>query len=213
MPTEKPRIPPPKTDEEEMAELAKLTKDFAAALRRLIPAAERASKRGKHSLLRIISRKLPRLVAPAIEPNEDAEDSTEIGPIVFGFGKPMTREDCLASAAAAIKNGQKETADYWTTNAAKLKTEAEGGGPTEEEEARLAAEDKAFQERHGVPQDTTRRPAKTLAKTLVSENPPAAPGSVPGTHPTSGASRSANEEPWPGQTNFPRPKRGPMPRR
>ena len=58
MPTENPQIHPPKPtpddDAAAAAELAKLTKEFTAALRRFTPAAERASKRGKHSLLRLI---------------------------------------------------------------------------------------------------------------------------------------------------------------
>jgi hypothetical protein len=215
MSDEKPRKTPPATpasDDPDVAELAKLTKDFAAALRRLIPAAERASKRGKHTLLRLISRKLPRLATPPAAEHEDTENDDDNRAIVFGYDGPTTREECLANAAAALKKGDQVLADYWTNNAAKHKPQSEGGGPTKEEEERLAAADATFRERNASP-DTSQKPAKTQGKTKVSENPAPAPCCVPATRPTSGAPRSANEEPWPGQASFPRPKRGPMRRR
>jgi hypothetical protein len=217
MPNEKPPIHPPVTspkyDTADAAELAKLTKEFIAALTRLLPAAERASKRGKHSLLRLISRKLPRLKPPTDDATEDEEDDDTR--IIFDLDKPITRERCLANAAAELENGNQDLADYWTTNAPKFKPEAEGGGPTPQEEARLAADDEAFHQRNAP--DTMRKPAKTQAKTLVSENDRSelrTTRSDIGTgSPTSGAPRSQNEEPWPGQANFPRPKRGLMRRR
>jgi len=216
MPNQKPQIHPPVTspkhDAADAAELAKLTKEFTAALTRLLPAAERASKRGKHSLLRLISRKLPRLKALPDDTTNDEDDDTKI---IFDLDKPITRERCLASAAAELEKGNQDLADYWTTNAPKFKSEAEGGGPTPQEEARLAADDEAFYQRNAP--NTIRKPAKTLAKTLVSEDDRSevrTTRSDIGTgSPTSGAPRSQNEEPWPGQANFPRPKRGLMRRR
>lgn len=217
MRNEEPQIHPPATspkhDADDAAELARLTKEFTAALTRLLPAAERAAKRGKHSLLRLISRKLPRLKAPPDDTTTD--DDNEHTEIIFDLDKPITRERCLASAAAALQKGNQELADYWTTNAPKFKPEAEGGGPTYQEEARLAADDEAFHQRNAS--DTMRKPAKTLTKTLVSEDDRSkvrtTRSDIGNGPPTSGAPRSANEEPWPGQTNFPRPKRGLMRRR
>ena len=69
--TDPPPIPP-ETDssEHDAKELAKLTTNFYTALNELLPAAIRASKRGKHGLLRLISRKLPR---PKLPTPEDPE--------------------------------------------------------------------------------------------------------------------------------------------
>src|SRR5580704_17005634 len=110
MRNEKPQIHPPATsqkhDAADAAELAKLTKEFTAALTRLLPAAERASKRGNHSLLRLISRKLPRLKPPTDDATEDEEDDDTR--IVFDLDKPITRERCLANATAELEKGNQD---------------------------------------------------------------------------------------------------------
>jgi hypothetical protein len=119
MRNEEPQIHPPATspkhDADDAAELARLTKEFTAALTRLLPAAERAAKRGKHSLLRLISRKLPRLKAPPDDTTTD--DDNEHTEIIFDLDKPITRERCLASAAwrAPPPHSKKETKSSPTT--------------------------------------------------------------------------------------------------
>jgi hypothetical protein len=189
------------TDESEEAakELSKLTANFTAALNRLLPIAERASRRGKHSLLRLISRKLPRLKIVA----EDTEQESDDEPVeVIWDDTPATNRD--TAHADQLRRRIEHEAKY---------------GDSSELRA-LIASMKAIEPEYQPPpiqpasQDTTQIPAKTQAKTKVSpdtDKPTPASASSPVS--TSGAPRSQNEEPWPGQANFPRPKRGLMRRR
>jgi hypothetical protein len=154
MTTIQPPAPPdPDSFEEDAKELAKLTSNFYAALNELLPAAIRASKRGKHGLLRLISRKLPR---PKLPQSEDPEDDRH------------QDDDAVAIAERVRVVFEKPV-------------EVSAPPPKQEEEKRETP------------------PPKEKAAA------PAAP--LPPTHQprTSGAPRSLNEEPWPGQSNFPRP--------
>jgi hypothetical protein len=189
------------TDESEEAakELSKLTANFTAALNRLLPIAERASRRGKHSLLRLISRKLPRLKIVA----EDTEQESDDEPVeVIWDDTPATNRD--TAHADQLRKRIEHEAKYGDSS--ELRT--------------LIASMKAIEPEYQPPpiqpagEDSTQTPAKTQAKTKVSPDaskPEATTCPVPAMHRlTSGAPRSQNEEPWPGQANFPRPKRGPM---
>lgn len=163
MTTNSPRTPPESAPdkesfEQDTKELAKLTTNFYAALNELMPAAIRASKRGKHGLLRLISRKLPR---PKLAPAEDPEAD-------------RAQDDDAAAIAASVR----------AVFEAPPPTSAPE--PTKQEEKR---ED----------------PAPPLPKAKPIARP--APTPAKQSRLTSGAPRSINEEPWPGQSNFPRPLR------
>jgi hypothetical protein len=89
-----PTPPNPEPSDQDVKELAKLTTNFYVALNELLPAAIRASKRGKHGLLRLISRKLPRPKLPGTEdPEADRaqdEDAAAIAEnIRSAFKKPL----------------------------------------------------------------------------------------------------------------------------
>ena len=74
--------PDPESFEKQTKDLEKLTTNFYAALNDLLPAAIRASKRGKHGLLRLISRKLPRPKLPEPEdPDADLKADDEAAAI------------------------------------------------------------------------------------------------------------------------------------
>jgi hypothetical protein len=210
------RIPPPAgnpqdtkpqlqgTDESEEAakELSKLTANFTAALNRLLPIAERASRRGKHSLLRLISRKLPRLKIVA----QDTEQEGDNEPVeIIWDDAPATNRD--TEYADQLRKRIEHEAKYGDSS--ELRT--------------LIASMKAIEPDYQPPpiqparEDTTQTPAKTQAKTKVSQDAGKPDDAARPAHATSrltsGTPRSQNEEPWPGQANFPRPKRGLMRRR
>lgn len=193
-----PPKPAAEDDAADAAELAKLTKEFTAALTRLLPAAERAAKRGKHSLLRLISRKLPRLKTPPEKEPEDEELT-----VIWDVPRPDRTE---GPDADQLRERIETEAKYGDSSQLRILI------------ASMQALDPTYQPPPFRPaQDTAQIPAKTQAIPKVSKeqrSEPVTTHSEPRTQPrTSGAPRSANEEPWPGQTNFPRPKRGPMPRR
>jgi hypothetical protein len=154
-----PQTPPeapidPESFEQQTKDLEKLTKNFYAALNELLPAAIRASKRGKHGLLRLISRKLPRPKSPL------AEDP----------GDDRTQDEDVAAIAESVRLVFERPPEV-------PKPEEKKGEEKKEEQ-----------------------PPK--AKLI----PPPAPSPVaPQSRSSSGAPRSLNEEPWPGQADFPRP--------
>lgn len=150
---EPPTPPNPESIDQDAKELAKLTTNFYTALNELLPAAIRASKRGKHGLLRLISRKLPRPKLPEPEAPE--------------------AEQALDDDAAAIS-------EHIRTVFQKQLEIAPAAGKKEEEK-----------------KEDTPPKSKPIA--------PAAPPPAKQLHRTSGAPRSVNEEPWPGQSNPPRP--------
>jgi len=210
------RFPPPGSDaqdtklqlretddsNEAAKELSKLTANFTAALNRLLPIAERASRRGKHSLLRLISRKLPRLKIVA----EDTQDDDQ--PVDIIWDDYQYWKDTFGSKTPTEADGLRERianeAKYGDTSALRtLITSMKELDPTYQPPPMQPARE-----------DTTQTPAKTQAKTKVSQDPDK-PTPAPAISPrfTSGAPRSQNEEPWPGHANFPRPKRAPMRRR
>jgi hypothetical protein len=155
---------PPAIDSEDQdaKELAKLTTNFYAALNDLLPAAIRASKRGKHGLLRLISRKLPRPKLPQPEDtDEDRAQDEDVAEIANAIRAVFERPPEMPPAAIEREVEKKEE------------------GKKEE-------------------------PPKPKEKTIA----PTAPPPAIHTRITSGAPRSLNEEPWPGQNNFPRPALG-----
>jgi hypothetical protein len=202
------RIPPPGSDvqatksqlqgtdesEEAAKELSKLTANFTAALNRLLPIAERASRRGKHSLLRLISRKLPRLKIVA----QDTEQTDDDEPIeVIWDDAPATNRD--TAHADQLRKRIEHEAKYGDSS--ELRT--------------LITTMRAIEPEYQPPaiqparEDTTQITAKTQAKTKVSQD---ASKPEPTTYPvpamqrlSSGAPRSINEEPWPGPRSTPRP--------
>jgi hypothetical protein len=155
---------PPAIDSEDQdaKELAKLTTNFYAALNDLLPAAIRASKRGKHGLLRLISRKLPRPKLP--QPEDPEEDRNQ--------------DEDAAEVANAIR--------------AIFERPLEMPPPAIEKEEERKEEEK--KEELPKPKEKPTTPA--------APPPPAMQTRI-----TSGAPRSLNEEPWPGQNNFLRPVR------
>jgi hypothetical protein len=156
MTTAQPPTPPDSDSiDQDAKELAKLTRNFYAALNDLLPAAIRASKRGKHGLLRLISRKLPR---PKLPQPEDPEDDRH-------------QDEDAAAIAESLR-------DVFVRPPDPIPTQQ----PTKEEEK-------------------TEEPPKTKQKPTAPAAPPP-PALL--SHRTSGAPRSVNEEPWPGQSNFPR---------
>ncbi len=149
--------PDPESFEQDAKQLAKLTTNFYAALNHLLPTAIRASKRGKHGLLRLISRKLPR---PKLQATEDLED--------------RTADDDAEAIGAGIRALFEKAPVVNSSNPEE---------PKEKEE----------------PKKREEPPAQDKAKSA--QRDPIAP---PTAARTSGAPRSLNEEPWPGQKNLPR---------
>jgi hypothetical protein len=147
---------PPDSDsiDQDAKELAKLTSGFYAALNELLPAAIRASKRGKHGLLRLISRKLPR---PKLPQPEDSEDDRH-------------QDEDAAAIAESLREVFERPSDPLPA------------------QSTVKEEDKREEPK---PKQKPTAPAAPPLPALLS-------------HRTSGAPRSVNEEPWPGQNNFPR---------
>ena len=157
-----PPIPPEQDSfEKDANELAKLTTNFYTALNELLPAAIRASKRGKHGLLRLISRKLPR---PKLPTPEDPEDD-------------RAEDDDVAAIAEGLREVFARPPDQLPARPDQLPTQS------------IKKEDEKREE----PLKPKQQPTAPAAA------PPPAPRQF-----TSGAPRSVNEAPWPGQSNFPR---------
>ena len=159
-----PTAPTIDSEDKDTNELAKLTTNFYAALNDLLPAAIRASKRGKHGLLRLISRKLPRPKLP--QPEDTEEDRTQ-----------DEDAEAIAESVRAI---------FARPPVTPVAAEEENSPAKNEEEKKEEP------------------PAKPKPIAPAAPPPPAIHLRL-----TSGAPRSLNEEPWPGQNNFPRPVRRP----